>query len=305
MASVICYALLLLSGAAVRLTGSGLGCPDWPSCYHTQFTAHASFHPLVEFINRCVTGLLTGVSVVALYVAFAREPRRRDLCWLAGGLVAGIAAQIVLGGVVVLTKLNPYLVSLHFLLTIVILADAIVLYHRSGIGPDCDESRSEPTVSSDLRWLGRILLGTLALLTTAGTMVTGAGPHAGAPSAAGQPIRRVDIAFRAIAELHSDFALFLIGLTLASLFAFHQAKVPAEVERRLRLLFELLVMQGVIEYTQYFLHDDPLVVEFHIAGVTAIWITAVSFYLLLHRHPERDTVARPVVVTSPAVATTG
>jgi cytochrome c oxidase assembly protein subunit 15 len=300
LASVICYALLMLSGAAVRLTGSGLGCPDWPSCYHTQFTAHVSFHPMVEFVNRCVTSALTAVSVLALVVAFARTPRRLDLCWLAGGLAAGVAGQIVLGGIVVLFKLNPYLVACHFLLTIVILADAVVLYHQSGIGPEHDETRSEPTVTPDLRWLGRLLLATLAVLSTAGTMVTGAGPHAGAPSAVGQPIERVDIAFRAIAELHSDFALFLIGLTLASLFAFHHAKVPAEVERRLRILFELMVIQGTIGYMQYFLHDDPVVVEFHIAGVTALWITAVGFYLSLHRHREREAPVIAALVGSPA-----
>ncbi|HKH89018.1 MAG TPA: COX15/CtaA family protein, partial [Acidimicrobiales bacterium] len=169
LAAVVCYALLMVSGAAVRLTGSGLGCPDWPSCYHTQFTAHVSFHPLVEFVNRCVTAALTVVSFVALYVAFARTPRRRDLRWLAGGLAVGIAGQIVLGGLVVLFKLNPYLVAVHFLLTIVILADAIILYHRSGIGPEYDEDRSEPTVSPELRWLGRLLLATLAVLSTAGT----------------------------------------------------------------------------------------------------------------------------------------
>ena len=135
LVSVICYALLVLSGGAVRLTGSGLGCPDWPSCFQHQLTAVSSFHPIVEFTNRLVSVAVTLVSLAALAMTALRTPPRRDLTLLGGGLVAGIAAQIVLGGLVVLFKLNPYLVALHFVLTIVILADAIVLYHRSGNRP--------------------------------------------------------------------------------------------------------------------------------------------------------------------------
>jgi cytochrome c oxidase assembly protein subunit 15 len=277
----------MVTGGAVRLTGSGLGCPDWPSCYQHQLTAHASFHPLVEFTNRLVTVAVTVVSGLALVVALARSPRRRDLCWLGGGLVAGVAGQIVLGGLVVLFKLNPYLVAGHFLLTIVILAEAVVLYHRSGVDALHDETRATPLVSLDLRWLARIELFVLGAVCCVGTLVAGSGPHAGSPSTQSQPIERIPIAFRDIAEAHSDVAVFLIGLTLASLFAFHRANIPAIVERRLRWLFELLVVQGTIGYLQFFLHDSAWVVEIHILGVTMLWVAAVSFYLSLHEYPVR------------------
>jgi cytochrome c oxidase assembly protein subunit 15 len=279
----------MVTGGAVRLTGSGLGCPDWPSCYQHQLTAHASFHPLVEFTNRLVTVAVTVVSGLALVVALARSPRRRDLCWLGGGLVVGVAGQIVLGGLVVLFKLNPYLVACHFLLTIVVLADAVVLYHRSGVDDLHDETLATPLVSSDLRWLARIELVVLGSVCSVGTIVAGSGPHAGSPSTPGQPIERIPIAFRDIAEAHSDVALFLIGLTLASLFAFHRANIPDVVERRLRWLFELLVVQGTIGYVQFFLHDSAWVVEIHILGVTMLWVAAVGFYLSLHEHPLRVT----------------
>jgi heme a synthase len=310
LASVVCYALLMVTGGAVRLTGSGLGCPDWPSCYQHQLTAHVSFHPLVEFTNRLVTVVVTVVSALALLVALARTPRRRDLCWLAGGLVGGVAGQIVLGGLVVLFKLNPYLVACHFLLTIVVLADAVVLYHRSGVDAGHDETLSTPLVSRDLQWLARIELAALGAVCAVGTIVAGSGPHAGAPSSPGQAIERIPIAFRDIAEAHSDVAIFLIGLTLASLFAFHRANIPETVERRLRWLFELLIVQGTLGYVQFFLHDAAWVVEFHILGVTVLWIAAVGFYLSLHEHPVRTIVeggiaplaAAVVVVERPAVA---
>ncbi len=275
LVAVGCYALLVVTGGAVRLTGSGLGCPDWPSCYAHQVTAQASFHPVVEFSNRIVGVVVTIVSFGAFGAALRRAPVRRDLVWLASGLVAGILAQIVLGGLVVLFKLNPYLVALHFLLTLVVLADAMVLHHRA-------KHPATPAVAllgSDLVWLSRLLFATLALLVTIGTVVTGAGPHAGGPGA-----KRIDIAFRDIAELHSTVALFLIGATLATLFALHHARAPEAVQRRARIMLEVMALQGVLGYTQYFLHDAAVVVEFHLAGATALWCAMTYYYLGLHRH---------------------
>jgi cytochrome c oxidase assembly protein subunit 15 len=204
LASVICYALLVLSGGAVRLTGSGLGCPDWPSCFQHHLTASVSFHPIIEFVNRLVSAAVTVLSVAAFAISARRRPPRRDLTLLAAGLVLGIAAQVVLGGLVVLFKLNPYLVAIHFLLTIVILVDAMVLYHLSG----SERTPGEPVVGRDLIRLAQLLLATLALVTVLGTVVTGAGPHAGGVGA-----KRIGIAFRDIAELHSSIALFLVGVS--------------------------------------------------------------------------------------------
>jgi cytochrome c oxidase assembly protein subunit 15 len=280
-----------LSGGAVRLTGSGLGCPDWPSCYQHHLTAVYSFHPVVEFTNRLVSAAVTVLSVAAFAVTALRTPPRRDLTLLATGLVGGIAAQIVLGGLVVLFKLNPYLVAVHFVLTLVILADAIMLFHLSG----SPATPAEPVVGRDLVRLARLQLATLALVTLVGTMVTGAGPHAGGAGA-----KRIPIAFRDIAEGHSTVALFLIGLTLASQFAFHHANVPEVVLRRGRLFLEVMVVQGALGYLQYFLHDAAWVVEFHLAGVTTLWILGIGFYLSLHQHPTEPAGDR---VTGPGGAT--
>ncbi len=293
-ASVIAYALLVVSGGAVRLTGSGLGCPDWPSCYQHHLTAVASFHPVVEFLNRLVSGAVTVLSFVAFAVTALRRPPRRDLTLLGAGLVAGILGQIVLGGLVVLFKLNPYLVALHFVLTIVILADAILLFHLSG----CDPTPAEPVVGRDLVRLARLQLRTLALVTLLGTMVTGAGPHAGSTASS---IKRIPVACRDIAEVHSSVALFLIGLTLASQFAFHYAKAPTVVLQRGRLFIEVMAIQGGLGYLQYFLHDSPWVVELHLVGVTTLWIVGIGFYLSLHRHPPLSAGVAPTTVPAASV----
>ena len=280
------YALLVVTGGAVRLTDSGLGCPDWPSCYQNQLTPQLSLHPEVEFANRLVTVAISVLSIVVILAALRLTVARRDLVALSGGILAGLVAQIVLGGLVVLFKLNPYLVALHFVLTLAVLGVAIVLYHRA-TGPP---TRAVSLVEGPLRWLSRIVLGALTGLICLGTIVTGAGPHAGASNA-----KRIPIAFRDIAEAHSTVALFVIGLVLATLFALRVGGAPLVAQRRARLLFEVLALQGVLGYTQYFLHDAAGVIEVHLAGATAAWCTALAFYLALHEHPvpsgDRDAPA--------------
>lgn len=267
---VVCYALLVVTGGAVRLTGSGLGCADWPNCSQGHLIASASFHPLVEFSNRCVTIAVSVVSIVAFLAVLARAPRRRDLVVLGSAILGGLVAQVVLGGLVVLFKLNPYLVALHFVLTLVVLALAIRLRHHNLQG----ERRGPPLLGRELLLLTRLQLATLSVLVLAGTVVTGAGPHAGGPGA-----KRIDVPFQRVAELHSTIALFLIGMTLASLFALKQAKAPGIIQRRARFFLELLFVQGALGYSQYFLHDSAIVVEFHLAGVTALFCVAVTHYL--------------------------
>ena len=283
----VCYALLVLTGGAVRLTGSGLGCADWPECFRGHLTASASFHPLVEFTNRVVTIAVSVVTIVAFLAAVARNPRQRNLIYLSGALVGGLIAQIVLGGIVVLTKLNPYLVALHFVLTLAMLAVALVFLHLASVA----DTPSRTLVGREIVWLARLLLATLSVLIVVGTLVTGSGPHAGGPNA-----KRIPIAFRDIAELHSTIALFLIGCTLASLFALHIARASARTQRAARIMLEVLFLQGILGFSQYFLHDNAVVIEFHLAGATAVWIAAVSFYLSLHEHPvPRTNMARDKV----------
>src|SRR3984885_6719008 len=264
-------ALIVLTGAAVRLTGSGLGCSNWPECSAGHLTPSLQFHGLVEFGNRLVTVVLTVAVAAAFLGSIFRSPRRRDLMWLSGGLVGGVLAQAVLGGIVVYTKLNPYVVMVHFFATMLLLVDAVVLVHRST--RDYSPGAGHLLVPRALIRLFYGALALLALVIAAGTATTGAGPHAG--DASGQQVaKRLPIALRDMAELHSSLALFLIGVTVGLVVALHMGDVPERVRRTGRLLLVVLVAQAAVGYTQYFTHLPALLVEVHILGATALVIGA-------------------------------
>ncbi len=296
VAALILTTLIVLTGAAVRLTGSGLGCSDWPECSVGHLTPALQFHGLVEFGNRLVTVVLTVAVAAAFLGSIFRSPRRRDLVWLSGGLVAGVLAQAVLGGIVVYTKLNPYLVMVHFYATMLLVVDAVVLVHRS--------SRTYSPGSGRLlvpRLLIRLYYGLLVLLALvigAGTATTGAGPHAG-DSSGQQVARRIPIALRDMAELHSSLALLLIGVTIGLVVALHMGEVPERVRRSARILMTVMVAQAAVGYTQYFTHLPALLVEVHILGATALVIGAVQTFLACTYHaPEALDV--PLVRDTPA-----
>ncbi len=277
--ALIGLSLIIVSGGAVRLTQSGLGCPTWPNCQGNQLVAQFSFHPMVEFTNRIVTIFLTVAVMIATAAAFFRKPFRRDLAWLSMGMVGGLLAQVVLGGITVLEKLAPPFVMAHFLLSLVCVLDAIILYYRAS------GSQDKPTrvVTKEVMWLGRIILGALTFVVVIGTAVTGSGPHSGSPLA-----KRLPFPLRDVAQLHADGVLFLIGLTLAMLFLLHQSNAPENVLKRGRALLWLMAIQGAIGYTQYFSNLPALLVEFHIAGAAILWIAVLWFNLTLFDRGEMD-----------------
>jgi cytochrome c oxidase assembly protein subunit 15 len=272
LASVVSYGLLVVTGGAVRLTGSGLGCPDWPSCYQHRLTAAYSYNSWIEFGNRLVTVVVSILSIVVFLAAVSLRPRRRDVSWLAAGLLLGLVAQIVLGGLVVLFKLNPYLVALHFFLTLAVLADAIVLYCVAD--PARVPHRPKAVVRREIVWFVRLQFGVLTTVVLAGTIVSGSGPHAGNKDA-----KRIAIAFRDAAELHSTIALFLIGITLGGLFALRLANTPGGIQRRAQLVLEIYAVQGLLGYLQYSLHDNAAVVELHMIGATLAFGTTLMLVL--------------------------
>jgi heme a synthase len=280
--SLVMVCAIVLTGAAVRLTGSGLGCPDWPSCYQRRLTAQLSYHSMVEFSNRLVTVAVVVVIGITFLAALLRLPRRRDLTWLAAGLVAGVLGEAVLGGIVVYTKLNPYLVMVHLMASLLLVADAVVLVHRStrGYAP----GSGVLLVPTPFVWLSRGLLALLAVVVAAGTATTGAGPHAG--DAGGQTVaKRIPIALRDMAELHSSLAILLVGVAIATIVALHAVEVPERVRRAGRLLVVALVAQAAVGYTQYFTHLPALLVEVHILGALVLVIGTVQFSLSLTHHP--------------------
>jgi len=277
-------ALIVVTGGAVRLTGSGLGCSDWPECSVGHLTPALQFHGLVEFSNRMVTVVLVVAVAAAFLGSVFRTPHRRDLVWLSGGLVAGVLAQAVLGGIVVYTKLNPYVVMVHFLATMVLLVNAVVLVHRS--------SRDYRPGSARLlipRSHLRLHYGGLARPPRGRPPpppTTGAGPHAG-ESNGQQVAKRIPIALRDMAELHSSLVMLLIGLTIGLAVGLHVAAVPERVRRAARILLAVMVAQAGVGYVQYFTHLPALLVEVHLLGATILVIGAVQCFLACTFHaPE-------------------
>lgn len=297
LASVWAVALIIVTGAAVRVTDSGLGCPDWPSCFQHQFVAAWRYHAVIEFTNRLFTVLVTVAVAAALVGSLLRRPRRADLVWLSGGLVAGVLGQVVLGGLTVLFKLAPPLVMAHFVLSVLLLWDAAVLHHRAG-RPD---TAPRAMVPRELLWLSRLLVATTAVVIVAGTAVTGSGPHAGSAKAS-----RLPVAFRSAAELHADLVMLLIGMTLATLVAVHVVGAPAGTQRRGRLLLEVMAAQGALGFSQYFLQVPSALVELHVIGAVAVWVAVLRFHLGLFARPPapagRDVEPEPL--TEQALATT-
>jgi heme a synthase len=295
MAGVITSVLIILTGAAVRLSQSGLGCPDWPACTaHSLGAAGTTGDPLVhrwiEFGNRLVT---VAIFVVAIGVCIAvwqfrtatGQPggsgRRRDLVWLAAAQPAAILVQALLGGLVVLTKLNPALVSLHFLASSALVAATVALYLR------CQEGTgsARPLVRAEVRLLGYAMVGVVALMLAAGTVVTGTGPLAGARNVA-----RYHLPLEGVTQLHADIGWLLGGLAIALVVALRIAGAPARARQLGWLLLAMIGVQGVIGYAQYFSGLPAGLVWVHVAGSTVIWVTALALPYSLR---DRGQVTEP------------
>lgn len=262
---------IMVTGGAVRLTGSGLGCPDWPNCDQGRLVAPLEFQPMVEFVNRCVTGLVSIAIILAVLGSLRRVPRRRDLVWLSLGLVGGVVAQIILGKFTVRYDLDPRFVMSHFLLSIVMLANAVVLHWRAG---QPDEGLSRPLVAGEVRWLGRLITATTALVVFLGTVVTGAGPHGGDETA-----RRLDVPLHRAAQVHGLAVVALLALVVTTLVLLRRSAAPAAVRHRGAVLLAVLVAQGTVGYVQYFMGVPVLLVGIHIAGAVVVWSAALWFQL--------------------------
>ena len=264
---------IVVTGALVRLTDSGLGCTDWPECNAKTFVDVSSKHAAIEQINRLFTGAV-GVAVIAAVLgSLIRAPRRRDLTWLSIGLVAGVMGQAILGAFVVWSHLNPVLVQGHFLLSMVLMANALVL-HRGAARDD----RAPLSGGWSLPVVGLAVVGAIAVVT--GTVVTGAGPHGG--SVDGEPIERLSIGTLTAVRIHSSAVFVTLGLTL---WLAHRARRSNDnsSERALELLMLAAIAQGTVGYIQYF-SDLPIVlVAIHVAGATAVWLAIVNVVLVSRR----------------------
>jgi len=276
LVSFIGSALIVISGAAVRLTGSGLGCPDWPACYQHRLQAQASIHPIIEFSNRLVTILLVVVFVGTVVAAHLRTPKRRDLILLSWALVLGVVADAVLGGIVVYTKLNPYLVATHMWLSLAMLSLAVVLHHRSRY--DYAPGARAEVASEATRKVAWVLSGLFVLVVIAGTGVTGSGPHAGG-SQGDLVAKRLPLALKDTVLAHSVIAMAFIGMVTATFLILEAIGAPGRLRGGATRLFYVALAQGAIGFIQYATHLPAWLVELHVIGAVSLTIGVTSFQL--------------------------
>ena len=270
LVALLALAFIVVTGGAVRLTGSGLGCPDWPNCDEGRLVAPLEYHAMVEFVNRTVTGLVSVAVIVAALGSLLRQPRRRDLVWLSLGLVGGVLAQIVLGGLTVLFELRPPFVMAHFLVSMVLVWNAVTLHWRAGQ----DEDEPAPVVDRDVHRMGRLLMALTGVVIILGTVVTAAGPHGG-----DEHVERLDVPLHRAAQLHGAAVVALLAMLAATLWLLRRTGAPPDVRRRGLVLLAVVLAQATIGYVQYFTGVPVLLVGAHIAGATAVWAAVVRFNL--------------------------
>jgi cytochrome c oxidase assembly protein subunit 15 len=272
-ATLVANCLLVVTGGAVRLTGSGLGCPTWPRCTDASFTPHGEIgpHQLVEFGNRTLTFVLVAIAV-ATFVAARHDARRLgrpDLLRLAVVLALAIPAQAVLGGVTVLTDLDPWVVSLHLVLSLAIVSLAVLLLHRLDHAPTTPARGFVPA-------LGWTTYAVAWLVLYAGTVVTGAGPHAGDASSP-----RNDLDPLQVSQLHADLVFLLIGLTVGMWFL---TRATGGDTRPALALLAVEASQAVVGYIQYFSGLPVAVVLLHMLGASLV-MAAATWVLVSAREP--------------------
>ncbi|WP_460868988.1 COX15/CtaA family protein [Nocardioides pakistanensis] len=262
--------LIVVTGGVVRLTASGLGCPTWPRCTDESFVPHGELglHGAIEFGNRLVTFLLAAVAI-ATFVAAWRYGRR-SLVRLAFVIGLGVPAQALIGGVTVLTDLNPWVVAFHLLVSMAMIQVAVVLLRRlrEGDGPVLT------TVPSAVTWLVRTTFVAGWAVLYLGTVVTGSGPHAGDIDA-----QRNGLDPAALSQLHTDAVFLLLGLTIGSLFALKAVGAPERTVRAAWVLLGLELAQGLVGFVQYFTGLPVVLVGLHLLGSAAV--AAALAWLLL------------------------
>lgn len=267
-ALLISQAAIVVTGGAVRLTGSGLGCPTWPECtpgsyFPVENQVEGVFHSWIEFGNRLLTFVLV-LFALATLIAVVRSGRK-DLRILAAGQFLGIFGQGVLGGITVLTNLNPLTVAAHFLLSIILIAGATSLYSRR------KRASVKTQVSGGLNRYSKFHILWAALVIVLGTIVTAVGPHAG-----DRDVPRLDLKIQEITRMHSISVYVLILFSIAY---YRRKDISALTKRRLRIFFGISLAQGVLGYIQYFLGVPELLVGLHILGSTLVWIAAWQIWL--------------------------
>jgi heme a synthase len=261
--SLVANIVIVATGAAVRLTDSGLGCPSWPRCTDRSLVVHRALgiHGAIEFGNRMLGVALALIALLTLVAAVRFRPVRRDLRVLALVLALGVPAQALIGGVTVRTDLNPWVVSLHLLTSLLMVGLAVVLVRRVK-----EQDRPpRPTVPPFAVLLGRATVVVGAVVLYLGTVVTGSGPHAGDRHA-----HRNGLDPRSVSELHANAVFLFVGLTIGCLVTLRATNAPERAVRAAGTLLGVEVIQGAVGFTQYFTGLPAGLVEVHVVGASLV-----------------------------------
>ncbi len=268
---------IIVTGSLVRLTGSGLGCEDWPRCSDQRFVDVSNAHAAIEQINRLFTGVVAFAVIAAALLSLRLRPRHSSLIWLALGLVAGVVLQVMIGAIVVISGLHPAFNMAHYLVSILLITTAFEMLCRVRrlLRSDTNLMGAKGVdVSTSTRRLIGLLMALFCLVLIAGTVVTGSGPHAG-----DQTAPRFSLSIQSVTRIHSA-AVWLALLTVIVLFA-RIRRNSFEwrlLSRSLETLTMIMIAQGFLGYLQYFAGVPAGLVAVHVALSVAVWIAALSMF---------------------------
>jgi heme a synthase len=292
LATIVVQVGIVVTGSLVRLTGSGLGCPTWPECADGSLVPVAEqaegFAKYIEFGNRLLTFVVLAVVIASIVAAWRHSPRRRPLLLLALAGLGGVLGQAVLGGITVLADLHPATVAAHFLLSMALIAAAVVLHFR---GNESGDGPVEPLVRHELRLLSWGIVAVAALVIVLGTVVTGSGPHSGdADSPA-----RFGFDVRAVSWLHADVVILFTGLVIALLLGLRLTAAPHNVRRAGGWLAAITVAQAAIGYAQYVTGVPEVLVALHVLGACALWVAVLRVHLCTRRRGSTQSAASTAI----------
>jgi heme a synthase len=281
LTNLVLLAIIIVTGAAVRLTDSGLGCPDWPNCNAANFVSVGTRHQAIEQLNRLFSGVIVIPILLVLIASYRRRPRRRDFVQLSWVMLALYLANAVLGGISVIVKLAWVSVMGHFLLAIALVAVALTM-HKRAAEPDARRVR---VVSARVLLLARAIYVVTIWVLIMGTLVTAAGPHGGDAEA-----RRLSIPIPDLARVHALSVDVLVALVLVLVAALVRERAPRRVLTTVSIALTVMIAQGILGYVQYFNGIPELLVGFHVAGAVTVFGT-VQWLLLEMRVPVADALA--------------
>ena len=280
--NLVLEVLIVVTGGTVRLTSSGLGCPTWPRCTPASMVPVADqaqgFHKFIEFGNRMLTPVVSIAALLVIVAIWRWAPQRKALRRLAFLPLAGVLLQAVVGGITVRVKLNPTVVSLHFLASMVLIVLSAYLLHRVGEG----DGPPRPLVRPEVRWVSSVAAAVLAVVLVLGTIVTGTGPHSGDID-----VRRYPFDPRTVSWLHADTVMLFIGLCAATWLAVRLSPDAGSASRPWLVVIGVALAQGLIGFVQYFTKLPEALVLSHMLGASLLVVTMTFACLALRARPAR------------------